>query len=52
MIIHGPHENLFYDKDLGPILLSDWYHDEYFDIVEKVVGPVSCLALGREVDLH
>ncbi|KAL8627715.1 hypothetical protein Q9189_006582 [Teloschistes chrysophthalmus] len=39
MIIHGPHEDLFYDKDLGPILLSDWYHTEYFKLVEQVVGP-------------
>ena len=21
MIIHGPHENIFYDVDVGPILL-------------------------------
>ncbi|KAL8685364.1 MAG: hypothetical protein Q9218_007808 [Villophora microphyllina] len=39
MIIHGPHENLFYDNDLGPIILSDWYHAEYFSLVQQVVGP-------------
>ncbi|KAL8897991.1 MAG: hypothetical protein Q9207_006921 [Kuettlingeria erythrocarpa] len=38
MVIHGPHENIFYDTDLGPILLTDWYHPEYFDLVEQSVG--------------
>ena len=37
MIIYGP-KNKAYDKDLGPVMLSDWYHDEYFSIVKKVVG--------------
>ncbi|KAL9046399.1 MAG: hypothetical protein Q9214_000758, partial [Letrouitia sp. 1 TL-2023] len=39
MIIHGPHENVFYDKDIGPVILSDWYHGEYFDLVEQVMTP-------------
>lgn len=47
MIIHGPHENIFYDKDVGPILLSDWYHGEYFDLVEQVMTPV-CAAISYE----
>ncbi|KAL8814432.1 MAG: hypothetical protein Q9223_006342 [Gallowayella weberi] len=38
MIIHGPHENIFYDVDVGPILLSDWYHLPYFEVVKQVVG--------------
>ena len=37
MIIYGP-KNKAYDIDVGPVMLSDWYHDEYFSIVEKVVG--------------
>ncbi|KAG6988593.1 hypothetical protein G7Y79_00070g096920 [Physcia stellaris] len=37
MIIYGP-KNRAYDIDIGPVMLSDWYHAEYFDIVEKVVG--------------
>lgn len=37
MIIYGP-KNAPYDVDIGPVLLSDWYHDEYFSIVKKVVG--------------
>ncbi|MCJ1344383.1 hypothetical protein MMC31_002586, partial [Peltigera leucophlebia] len=38
LIIHGP-KNVPYDLDLGPVLLSDWYHDDYFDIVERVMTP-------------
>jgi FtsP/CotA-like multicopper oxidase with cupredoxin domain len=37
MIIHGP-SNAQYDIDLGPVLFSDWYHEDYFSIVEKVAG--------------
>jgi FtsP/CotA-like multicopper oxidase with cupredoxin domain len=37
MIIHGP-SNAKYDIDLGPVFLTDWYHEEYFSIVKKVVG--------------
>ena len=36
MIIHGPSQ-VRYDYDVGPILLSDWYHTEYFKIVEQVM---------------
>ena len=37
MVIHGP-KNAPYDVDLGPILLSDWYHNDYYSIVEEVMG--------------
>lgn len=47
MIIHGPHENIFYDKDIGPVILSDWYHGEYFDLVEQVMTPV-CAVISYE----
>ena len=36
MIIHGP-RNAPYDIDVGPVLLTDWYHDTYEDIVEFVM---------------
>jgi FtsP/CotA-like multicopper oxidase with cupredoxin domain len=36
MIIYGP-SNAPYDIDLGPVFLSDYYHNEYFNIVESVV---------------
>lgn len=37
MIIHGP-KNADYDIDLGPVLLTDYYHKSYYDIVEEVMG--------------
>ena len=38
MIIYGP-KNAPYDIDVGPVLLSDWYHQEYFSVVQEVVDP-------------
>ncbi|GAB7362061.1 hypothetical protein MBLNU230_g2095t1 [Neophaeotheca triangularis] len=40
MIIHGP-QNADYDIDLGPVLLTDWYHDDYFDLLEEVMAPAA-----------
>lgn len=37
MIIHGPN-NVDYDIDLGPVLLTDYYHKPYFQIVKEVMG--------------
>lgn len=37
MIIHGPSQ-VAYDYDVGPILLSDWYHQPYEQIVESVMA--------------
>ena len=38
LIVYGPkHEP--YDVDLGPLLLSDYYHREYFDVVEDAAAP-------------
>lgn len=36
MIIHGP-SNADYDIDIGPVFLQDYYHKEYFSIVQDVV---------------
>ncbi|KAL6720298.1 hypothetical protein ACLMJK_002219 [Lecanora helva] len=36
MIIHGP-KNAAYDIDVGPVLLTDWYHKDYFSLVEQVM---------------
>ena len=38
VIIHGP-KNTPYDVDLGPVMLSDWYHSSYLAIVGSVVAP-------------
>lgn len=40
MIIYGPN-TLDYDEDLGPVLLTDWYHDSYYDLVEQVMAPAA-----------
>lgn len=40
MIIHGP-SNANYDIDLGPVFLTDYYHREYFDILEDTLKPLS-----------
>jgi FtsP/CotA-like multicopper oxidase with cupredoxin domain len=36
-VIHGP-SSADYDVDLGPVILTDWYHDEYESIVTKVLS--------------
>ncbi|TVY15230.1 oxidoreductase ptaK [Lachnellula arida] len=37
MIIHGP-TNAPYDIDLGPVMLSDYYHTDYFTLVEGAMA--------------
>lgn len=40
IIIHGPNED-DYDADLGAIMVSDWFHDSYEDIVNLVLSPTT-----------
>ncbi|TVY44289.1 oxidoreductase [Lachnellula subtilissima] len=40
MIIHGP-TNAPYDIDLGPVMLSDYYHTEYFKLVQGAMASVT-----------
>jgi hypothetical protein len=37
MVIHGPVLNAVYDVDLGPIMLSDWYHQDYYTLVNNTM---------------
>ncbi|KAL1392058.1 Cupredoxin [Phyllosticta capitalensis] len=37
MIIHGPDDS-DYDTDLGPVLINDWYHTDYYELVEQVMA--------------
>ncbi|EMC94990.1 hypothetical protein BAUCODRAFT_72110 [Baudoinia panamericana UAMH 10762] len=37
MVVHGP-SPLPYDNDVGPVMVSDWYHIPYFSIVSDAVG--------------
>lgn len=38
MVIHGPTQEDF-DIDVGPVLLSDWFHTDYYSIVQTVMSP-------------
>ena len=46
MIIYGP-ENTNYDIDLGPVMLTDYYHPQYYDLVEDVMGTNPALFTPR-----
>ncbi|KAG9657868.1 laccase-like multicopper oxidase, partial [Aureobasidium melanogenum] len=35
IIIHGPVADE-YDIDLGPVMLTDWFHNNYFNLLEQV----------------
>lgn len=37
MVVYGP-KNADYDIDLGPLLVSDYYHDHYSHILESVMS--------------
>ncbi|KFZ07766.1 hypothetical protein V502_09754 [Pseudogymnoascus sp. VKM F-4520 (FW-2644)] len=37
IIIYGP-SHVQYDEDLGPIMLQDWFHKDYFTIVEGIMS--------------
>ena len=37
MIIHGP-SSADYDIDVGPVLISDWNHQDYYRLVQQSVG--------------
>jgi FtsP/CotA-like multicopper oxidase with cupredoxin domain len=37
IIIHGP-QNALYTEDLGPVLLSDYFHADYYTLVEDVMS--------------
>lgn len=39
MIIHGP-PTLPYDIDVGPILVTDYYHRDYLTVLRDVMGTV------------
>ncbi|EOA90070.1 uncharacterized protein SETTUDRAFT_103216 [Exserohilum turcica Et28A] len=37
MVIHGPKYEE-YDIDVGPVILEDWYHADYYSLVERVMA--------------
>ncbi|CAK7228581.1 hypothetical protein SBRCBS47491_006953 [Sporothrix bragantina] len=38
IVIHGPNQYP-YDIDIGPVLLSDYYHPDYLTILERMLAP-------------
>ncbi|KAI2472274.1 putative multicopper oxidase [Annulohypoxylon bovei var. microspora] len=38
IVVHGP-RNVDYDVDLGPIMVGDWWHDDYYAVVKQVMTP-------------
>lgn len=38
IVVYGPHERP-YDVDIGPVLISDWYHRSYYDLVKETMRP-------------
>lgn len=38
MIIYGPNQRN-HDIDIGPVMLSDWYHPSYLKLVEQTMTP-------------
>ncbi|EKG14557.1 Multicopper oxidase type 1 [Macrophomina phaseolina MS6] len=36
LIVYGP-DSQSYDVDLGPVMVSDWYHSQYYDIVKQTM---------------
>lgn len=42
MVIHGPNQKS-HDIDIGPVMLQDWYHTDYFKLVQQVLTPGAAL---------
>ena len=49
MIIYGP-KSADYDIDLGPVLLTDYYHLSYYQIVEQIIGTNLSLVAPKSVN--
>lgn len=39
IVIHGP-QNVAADIDLGPVLVTDWYHAYYMDLLDGITQPL------------
>lgn len=50
IIIHGP-PHADYDVDIGPVILSDWYHDDYYTLVEGTMDSTTGLPLPSNNNL-
>lgn len=45
MVIHGPNQK-GHDIDIGPVMLQDWYHTDYFKLVQQVLTPGAPLVMS------
>lgn len=36
IVVHGPKSDHDYDIDIGPVMLTDWYHDYYINLLEQI----------------
>jgi FtsP/CotA-like multicopper oxidase with cupredoxin domain len=46
MIIHGPNDTpecADYDVDIGPVMVGDWYHDSYYNLVTQAMDTTTGL---------
>lgn len=50
MVIHGP-SDVAYDVDVGPVMLSDWYHGTYNGLVDELMQPDSSGRLFSDCNL-
>jgi FtsP/CotA-like multicopper oxidase with cupredoxin domain len=39
IVVYGPWDNKAYDIDIGPITLNDFYHDDWYSMVQKLTAP-------------
>jgi len=39
LVIYGPN-NTAYDEDLGPVMISDWYHEYYETVIDALLQPL------------
>ncbi|KAI1634742.1 multicopper oxidase-domain-containing protein [Biscogniauxia mediterranea] len=38
IVVYGP-SSVNYDIDIGPIMVNDWWHEDYYTVVEEVMSP-------------
>ncbi|CAK7271601.1 hypothetical protein SEPCBS119000_004690 [Sporothrix epigloea] len=50
IVVYGPNE-YSYDIDIGPVMLSDHYHDDYMVILEKMLAPGGMLEVTSDNNL-
>ncbi|KAF7862713.1 hypothetical protein EAF04_007586 [Stromatinia cepivora] len=49
LIIYGP-QHVNYDIDIGPVMLHDWYHADYYQVVERLFSvPANPLAANNNL---